>query len=349
MKRMAPARSTMAAKRMTPTRVLVLTSAFTAEPPSAWSFRRLPGREEGAKIGDLRAVRLLRRSDEDELAVLQKGDAIGHEQRRDDVVGHDDGRRCEAVVQVDDEPVDRQRGHGIEPRRGLVVKEDLGLERDGAGERDTLLHAARERGGQEPFHVAAEVHEPEYLAHARRYLFLGPRRVLAQREGDVLEDRHRVEERTSLEEHAGLLAYGHELLLRQSRNLDAVHPDLARVRLFEPVHVPERHGLARAGPPEDHEHLSALNDEVHRVEDAARAIRFDDALEFDDGRAWGPVGLHEPHGRFAERRHLSPSGRTMKSFVRKKSDTRTTIEETTTAIVVARPTPSAPPDAPNPL
>jgi hypothetical protein len=39
----------------------------------------------------------------------------------------------------------------------------------------------------------------------------------------------------------------------------------------------------------------------------------------------------------------------MKSFVRKKSVMRTVIEATTTATVVARPTPSAPPVAERPL
>ncbi len=63
----------------------------------------------------------------------------------------------------------------------------------------------------------------------------------------------------------------------------------------------------------------------------------------------GPVGLHEPHDRRLADRHWNPRCRTMKSFVRKKSDMSTAIEATTTAIVVARPTPSAPPEAFRPL
>ena len=216
-------------------------------------------------------------------------------------------------------------------------------------ERDALFHPARKRGGKEPLHVAPEVHEPQHLAHAGRDLLLGPARVLAQREGDVLEDRHRVEERATLEEHADLLAHRHELLLGKPRDLHAVHPDLSRVGLLEAVHVPERDGLPGPGASQDHEDLSAPDGEVDLVEDAARAVRLENALEFDDGAPRGPVGPHEPHDRRLADRHLSPSGSTRKSFVRKKSDMRTTIDATTTAIVVARPTPSAPPDAFNPL
>src|ERR1700686_3493156 len=133
MKRIAPASSTNAAKRMTPTRVLVLTSALKAGPLAVFSFRRFSGDEERVQVGDLRGTRLLWSSDEVEAAGLQEGDTVGHEERRDDVVRHDDGRRREALVQVDDEAVDRHRRHRVEPRRGLVVEEDFGLERDGAG------------------------------------------------------------------------------------------------------------------------------------------------------------------------------------------------------------------------
>ena len=262
---------------------------------------------------------------------------------------HDDGRRREPLVQVDDEPVDRHRRHGIEARRRLVVEEDLGLERDGAGQGDALLHAARERGGKQALHVASEVDEPEHLRDAGRDLLLRPGRVLAQREGDVLEDRHRVEEGAALEEHADLLAHGDELLLGKLGDLHAVHPDLAVVGLLEAVHVPERDGLARAGSAEDHEHLAAHHLEVHVVEHALLAVGLGDVLELDDRSARGVGRPDEAHDGGLAERHWNPSGRTRKSFVRKKSDMRTAIEATTTAIVVARPTPSAPPDAFRPL
>ena len=59
-----------------------------------------------------------------------------------EVVRDDDRSDAKLLVQLLDEPVDRDRRHGIEPGRGLVVEDDVGFAHDSAGEPRALLHAA---------------------------------------------------------------------------------------------------------------------------------------------------------------------------------------------------------------
>ena len=88
----------------------------------------------------------------------------------------------------------------------------------------------------------------------------------------------------------------------------------------------------------------AVTDEVDAVEDLLRPERLRDAPELDDReRAVAlQVLAQDPHDEGLGDRQLSPHGRERKIFVRKKSVARTVMDATTTAIVVARPTPSAP-------
>src|SRR6185437_3323894 len=91
------------------------------------------------------------------------------------------------------------------------------------------------------------------------------------------------------------------------------------------------HALAFAAAPEHHQGLALGDVEV-------------DALQ--DGLAVEALG--EPaHADIRTRAVFHPIA--MNNLVRKKSDTSTPIDAATTADVVARPTPSAPPVAPSPL
>src|SRR5258706_863291 len=260
---MIPAKMTSDAKTMIPTRERVRASALMPSASYGTSIvradeaavdaLRLPSAsfvlvrvQERPQVGHRRDVRLVRRADERETGVLQERDTVGHEEGRRDVVRHEDGRRAEPFVQVGDQAVDRHRRDRVEAGRRLVVEEDVRLQGDGPRERHALLHPARERGREEPQHVAPEVDEAEHLDDARLDLCLAHLRVLAEREGDVLEDRHRVEERAALEEHSDLLAHAPHLLFREVGDVLAVHEDAPLVRVVEAVHLPERYGFPLA-------------------------------------------------------------------------------------------------------
>ena len=76
--------------------------------------------------------------------------------------------------------------------------------------------------------------------------------VLAEREGEVVEDRHRVEQRAALEEHAELAPDAEERVLGQARDVFAVDEDVPRLRADEAADQPQQRALARAAAAEDH-------------------------------------------------------------------------------------------------
>jgi hypothetical protein len=98
------------------------------------------------------------------------------------------------------------------------------------------------------------VHEPdleELLLHPLGDVAGGQVRLLAQGEGDVVEDRHRVEERPALEDDAVAPADRLEGGAAELGDVDAVHEHGARVRPQEPEQVLEQHRLAATAPADD--------------------------------------------------------------------------------------------------
>src|SRR6185503_7841058 len=83
----------------------------------------------------------------------------------------------------------------------------------------------------------------EALLDARADLRLRHLRVPPQREGDVLEDRHRVEERPFLEGHAEVAAIAVQLLLRHRANVLTGDDDVSTVGPQQADDVLERDAL----------------------------------------------------------------------------------------------------------
>ena len=104
---------------------------------------------------------------------------------------------------------------GIEPDEGLVVDEHLGVHHDRARERHAPRHAAGELRRHQP-RGAAQAHGVQLRQHERADQPLRQVRVLAQREGDVLEDVEIREQRAVLEQHAHAPAQRVELAARRS-------------------------------------------------------------------------------------------------------------------------------------
>ena len=81
--------------------------------------------------------------------------------------------------------------------------------------------------------------------------------VLDHREGDVLLDVHRVEERAALEEHRHAAPDGGEGLLGEAHDRLPEDAHVAVVGLCQAVDVAQRHALSGSRGPEDAEHLAA--------------------------------------------------------------------------------------------
>src|ERR1700741_2487729 len=92
---------------------------------------------------------------------------------------------------------------------------------------------------------------------ARGDLLLAELRVAPQREGDVLEDGHRIEERPFLKGHPELAAEAIQVPLTQRTNILPVDDAVAAIRLHQSDDVLERHALADARSADDHQRLTA--------------------------------------------------------------------------------------------
>ena len=110
-------------------------------------------------------------------------------------------RGAGGVVEAADQVGGDAHRDRIEAGEGLVVHDDLGVERDRARERDAARHAARDLGDAQ-LRRAAQAHRVELHQHDVADHGLAQVHVLAQREGDVLVDAQVGEQRAELEQHA---------------------------------------------------------------------------------------------------------------------------------------------------
>ena len=165
---------------------------------------------------------------------------------------------------------------GVERGERLVEQEHARLDREGAGERHPLLHAAREL-----MRVSlAGVGEPdklEQLAHtlppAGLRLFTDLEPVL-----DVLLRRHVREQAVGLEDHAHVSA-----VRRDARHVLAVDEDGARVWLVEARDEPEGGRLAATARTEQGDELARFEGEVDALQRGHGSERAPEPLELDVG------------------------------------------------------------------
>ena len=106
------------------------------------------------------------------------------------LVRDDDGRHAEAVVQRQDQLVELDRAHRIEPGRRLVEEEQRRIEGQRARDAGALLHAARDLRRQVVLE-ALEADEAELRAHDRVDRGGVEVRPGAERLGTIAPDRDR--------------------------------------------------------------------------------------------------------------------------------------------------------------
>src|SRR3954454_20015461 len=225
----------------------------------------------------------------DDAALPQDGDVLRDAPRAHDVVGDDDVRAAVLLVDLLDELAQERGAHGVEAGVGLVEEHDVGVEDERAGEAGALAHAARQLVG----HLVdglGQAHLAQAAVDDVADLVLALVGVLAQREGDVVVEVHRAEQRAVLEEDAELLAHLEQLGVLHVRHRLAVDEDVALVGIQQADHVLDAHRLPRARRAEDHRdlvvgqaHVQAAQDlvaaeglvhvdELHRVAGAVRAL-----------------------------------------------------------------------------
>src|SRR5664279_6250088 len=188
-----------------------------------------------------------------------------------DVVRDEDRSRARGVVQRPDEVRGHTHRDRVEPGEGLVVHDELGVERDGPRQRDAPRHAAGDLGDAQHGGTSqadrVELHQHDVADH--RLVEIG---VLTKREGDILEDGEIGEERTELEQHAEPSAHREQLLGIVCIDDLAVETDLATIDGIDAADQAQPGRLAAAGAAQDRRHPAAAEGERNVVEDGAAAV-----------------------------------------------------------------------------
>src|SRR3989442_460045 len=230
----------------------------------------------------------LRRSDLDDPAVVQHRHRIGDPEDLGDLVAHHHRGEAEAPVEILDEPVDAVHEDGIEPGRRLVEEDDLRLRDERPGDRHALAHAPRDLlrvlGAD-----ALQSHLGQPHLHALGDLRAAQAGLLAQREGDVLRARQRVEERAALEDDPVPIANPVDLAPGDAGQVDAAYQDAAGVRTGGAGQMFEKARFAPAAPADDDRDRPVAHFQLQAPEDHLAVEGLGEPLDFDhrlasDGR-----------------------------------------------------------------
>src|SRR5262249_20507306 len=245
------------------------------------------------------------------------------------VVGDDDLGGAASVADAPDQLPDLLGEERIEIRGRLVVEDELGVDRQGAGDGHALAHAAGELARQLGL-GARELDLLEDAADGGRDLRRTLAAALAQAEADVLVHGQRAQEGGVLEHHGD----AKRLVLVRRRPVaierDPAHGDLARVGLLETDDLPQQHRLARAALAHDGQQLARRDAEIAAPQDALSVV----------GLAHAPE-LHADAAPLLCRLYHQSRAKVMRTM--RKSKTRMRMKLQTTAAVVEVAMPSVPP------
>src|SRR5579883_1120878 len=242
-------------------RCRIVASSSPAQ-PSTLGRRRVP--EEAAYPGVVGSTAELARvplGDDAAALAIEQHAAAGYPEDAFELVADEDDRQPELSVELEQQVVDAVAAHRVEPRRGLVEEQERRVERHGARDRGAGLHAAGELGGQLRL-GALEADDAQFRPHDDRDDVTSEARPALERQGNVVADAHRTEERARLERDA----VPRQAMGRPCRRL-ALHEDDAVLRDLESDEVPQEDALARAAPTEDGEDVAGAHLEARVLED----------------------------------------------------------------------------------
>ena len=185
------------------------------------------------------------------------------------VVGDEDVRQAELVLQLLHQVDDLGLHRDVERRDRLVADEHLRVQRDAAGDADALPLATRELVGVAVDVLGVEPDEVEQLldplaAPTLRHDVL----VDLERLSDDVADRHPGVERGVgvLEDDLDVATQPAHLAPGRAAPVGTLEDDLARGGLLEAHEQPAQRGLATAGLADDAERLALVQVEAHAVD-----------------------------------------------------------------------------------
>src|SRR5260221_3959754 len=143
-------------------------------------------------------------ADEIHHPLVQIADPVSYVERARDVMGHHDRGHVQTRLKAADQIIDRIGGDRIEARRRLVVENTPRVHADRTRQRHALLHPARQLRRHQLLD-SFQLDQAQLGADDLPDGLLVEIGVLPQSVRDVLQDVHRVEQRSSLEQHRHLL------------------------------------------------------------------------------------------------------------------------------------------------
>src|SRR5450756_999492 len=219
-----------------------------------------------------RAVR-----DLDDPAEIHDGHAVGGVLDHRQVVGDEDVRQFELVLKVLEQVDDLRPDVHVEGAHRLVADDELRVERQGAGDADTLALPARELVRVALRVLGAEPDGLEQLEDALLALGLGADIVDLERLADDVAHAHARVQRgvRVLEDDLHVAAQPLHPGPRGGHDVDALEGDRAGRRRDEPQHSAPRGGLAAAALADQAKRLTLIDreaDAVDRVDLAGGAL-----------------------------------------------------------------------------
>jgi len=208
-------------------------------------------------------------------------------------VGQEVARRQRARERTGERQGARQACLGRRSLDGAGVRGDMAGVGHAAIDLDDAAGAVdQERGRQaEILPVHEQVTVDERVAHGEgtaERLTDDQRRAIrsddhAVREGDIVADAHRSQQRAALERHADLPAHSEHLALAGVADIDAEQPYRSAARLVQAEQVAQKCTFTRTRTTHDDADLPGVHIEVDTLQDAAAAVPGFQFFHFDQG------------------------------------------------------------------
>ena len=187
-------------------------------------------------------------------------------------MGHENDRDVDVVPDLQQVVLHLGAGLRIQCAEGFVHQQHPRLGRKGAGDRDTLLHAAGKLAGV----VVRIFFQTDDVQPLQRHVFGAVAADAAhfQREHDVLLDRQPREQGVFLKHHSALRA--------RFRDRFAVQQDFSGSRGFKPGQNPDQRRFAAAGGTDDRKKFAVMQPETDILQDRPGAVRGGELLAYAD-------------------------------------------------------------------
>src|SRR5690554_5312931 len=254
----------------------------------------------------------------------QHGDPVADRVQRVQVMGDQEYAEAEGVAQGENQLVEGCRSYGVQTGGGLVEKEDVRIQRQCPGQSSALDHAAGKLRGKLAPCVGRQASQGQLHAGQVLGVIATEAGMLDQRQGNVLGDGQRGEQRAALEQHTEAPFDLRAALFIKLVQLLAEHPDTAAI------------GAAQSDDGAQQDRLAGTR-ATHHAQDFPRSdVQIQILVHGLLAEAVDqPADLHQG---FAFVAHQSIS---MKNSAASASSSITTKMDWTTAEVVCSPTDSA--------